>query len=111
MQNHLLNNFKFYEGINEENIRKEIKELTKKGHEVFDIKTIELNNQFILFYNKKDVTQPSEADLAKPTFQSVVEEPEPKNTVENIIVYAKKYWILSLAVGGALFYYFIIYKG
>ena len=111
MQNNHLGDFRFYEGITEENIRREKKELEKKGHEVFNLEIDELTNQFILFYNKRDITKPPEADLMKPTLQSATYEPEPKDMLGRIVDFGKQYWILSSSVAVGLFYYFVIYKG
>ena len=111
-----MDNFKFYSGINEDNLKKEIELLKKEGHSVTDMKFMDVEDQFILFYNK-DITKPSTADLQKdihgdvPPFQNYYPQDNPQRPMQNIIIeYLKEYWYVAGFIGFGLFYYFIVYK-
>ena len=108
-----LHDFKFCSGISEDNLKKEIKKLEDEGHDVFKPEFDFLNDRFILFFNKRDITQPTKEDLSR--FSGGVEvTPEIQNsrtTQQRITDYAKQYWFVTLGIVAVIFYYLFVYRG
>lgn len=108
----IMENFKFYQGITEENMRKAYDELKKEGHSVTDFFPDFVDDKFILFYNKADITRPPLADLEKsrqdnPTFNYV----DPQRPMQNMAMeYLREYWYIVGFIAFGLFYYLFVYK-
>lgn len=110
MNNHS-KDFKFCEGISEENIRNEMKEIEKKGHEVTGMKIIEIQDKFIVYYQKRDPTQPPNGDLSRETYQSdpYIEDDLADQTMwQKAMTLGKKNWYISIGAVVAVGYYFMI---
>jgi len=107
----MMENFRFYEGINQDNLKKAIEELKKEGHSVIDVKFVDVDDKFVLFYNKVDITRPPLADLQKDIHIPLFQYADPQRPMQNIVIeYLKEYWYIAGFVAFGLFYYFMVYK-
>lgn len=104
--------FKFYSGISEENMKKEIQKLKDDGHDVYKPEFDFLNDRFILFFNKRDITQPTNEDLSRfsETRGMEVETQNNRTLQQKITDYAKQYWFVTLGIVAVVFYYIFVYK-
>jgi len=109
----MMENFRFYEGINQDSLKKAIEELKKEGHSVIDVKFVDVDDKFILFYNEVDITKPSLADLQKDIHMDVPpsQYADPQRPIQNMAIeYLREYWYIAGFIAFGLFYYFIVYK-
>lgn len=105
-----ISEFKFYQGISEENLKSEVKKLEDMGYDVLNNPEFDfLNDRYILYFNKKDVTYLTKEDLAKSYLQTGTHiEDVPETQQQKIFNYAKQYWWITLAIVGIIFYYLSI---
>lgn len=98
-----MNNFKFYSGISEENVRKAINELTSQGFETGKHKYLEMNDTFIIYYKEKNKTIPPQSDLMKDVHADAHPFNNPYPMIEHrnhLMDLAKEYWYVVIAVIG-----------
>jgi len=108
--------FKFYQGISEENFRKAYDEIKAKGNEIINTHFLEMSDTFIISFNPRDKTTPPKADLEKDIHSDVL--PLESHNIESsifpkmentggILKWLKKHWYVSLPVVGAIGFYFL----
>lgn len=107
-----MENFKFCQGVNEENLKKEIEELKKQGHSITNFFPDFVDDRFILFYNKIDTTRPPLADLEKSRLDNpALNYTDPQKPAQNrVIEYLTEYWYVAGFVAFGLLYYLFVYK-
>ena len=110
-----MDNFRFYNGVNQENLKKAIDELKKEGHSVTDIRFRDVEDQFIVFYNNINPTKPSVADLQRdihgdvPPYYSSPNNPT-RPAQHLAIEYLREYWYVAGLIAFGIFYYLSVYR-
>lgn len=106
-----MDEFKFYDGISDENLNKAMSELKKNGHIIKKIEFGWIENKFIVFYNTKPITQPPSADLKVYTDVQAYYSPENPQKIKTFFdLYVKEYWYIFTLAGVFVLYYFFVFK-